>query len=54
MPSLRILHRPAFYLIVLLIGLLLLMTLWLQWKLDLLQEAETRQEPAAEVVSPRP
>lgn len=50
----KFLNRPAFYVILLLIAAMLLLTLWMQWKLDSLPEGKARQEPAPAAVSKRP
>lgn len=49
----RLLSRPGFYVIVLLIAALLLLTLWMSWKLDTLPKRKSKQE-AAPVAVPYP
>ncbi|MBL9180180.1 MAG: hypothetical protein JNM65_19110 [Verrucomicrobiaceae bacterium] len=49
----RLLSRPGFYLISLLIAVLLLLTGWMQWKLDTLPKLKSKQE-AAPVAVPYP
>lgn len=50
----KLLSRPGFYMIVLLIGALLLLTLWLQWKLETLPKRKVKQESAPAAVSHPP
>lgn len=50
----KFLNRPAFYIIALLIAVMLLLTLWMQWKLDSLPKGKARQETAPAAVSKRP
>ena len=45
-----LLSRPAFYVIVLLIGMMVMLTLWLQWKLETLpRQKEPKETPPAAV-----
>lgn len=46
--------RPGFYLIAMLIAAMLLLTLWMQWKLDSLPKRPAAQEQAPADVSTRP
>jgi len=48
------LTRPGFYVIFLLITAMLLLTLWLQWKLDSLPRHKAKQESAPAAVSHSP
>lgn len=50
----KFLSRPGFYIIALLIAALVLLTLWMQWKLDSLPKRKLKQEtpPAAVPTSP--
>uniref|UniRef100_UPI00378451CF hypothetical protein n=1 Tax=Prosthecobacter sp. TaxID=1965333 RepID=UPI00378451CF len=50
----KFLSRPGFYLIALLIATMLLLTLWLNWKLDTLPKHDVKQETAPAAVSTRP
>lgn len=50
----KFLSRPGFYAICLLIATLLLLTLWLQWKLDSLPKRKGKQETAPAAVSHPP
>ena len=50
----KFLSRPGFYVILLLIAALLLLTLWLQWKLDSLPKRNAKQETAPVAVSHPP
>jgi hypothetical protein len=50
----KFLSRPGFYLIALLIATMLLLTLWLNWKLDMLPKHDVKQETAPAAVSTRP
>lgn len=43
--------RPGFYLILLLIAAMLLLTAWLYWKLDTLPRRNPGQEPVPQAVS---
>jgi len=47
----RFLSRPGFYIIALLIAAMLLLTLWMNWKLDMLPKRKTKQEAAPAAVS---
>ena len=47
-------NRPGFYLILLLIAAMLLLTLWMQWKLDTLPKRKGKQETAPAAVSHPP
>jgi len=47
----KFLSRPAFYVIALLIAAMLLLTLWMQWKLDSLPKRKAKQEPPPAAVS---
>ncbi|MDI1314471.1 hypothetical protein [Prosthecobacter sp.] len=47
----KFLSRPGFYIILLLIAAMLLLTLWLQWKLDSLPKPNAKQETASAAVS---
>ncbi len=46
----RLLSRPAFYIITLLITTMLLLTLWMSWKLDTLPQRKSKQEAAPAAV----
>lgn len=49
----KFLSRPAFYVIVLLIAAMLLLTMWMSWKLDTLPKRKLKQEsPPAAVSTP--
>ncbi len=50
----KFLSRPGFYVIALLIAAMLLLTLWLNWKLDTLPKRQSKQEtpPAAVPTTP--
>jgi hypothetical protein len=50
----KLLSRPGFYLIVLLMAAMLMLTLWLQWKLDTLPKRKVKQETAPAAVSHPP
>ena len=50
----KFLSRPGFYVIFLLIAMMLLLTLWLQWKLDSLPKHRAKQETAPGAVSHPP
>jgi hypothetical protein len=50
----KFLSRPGFYVIFLLIAMMLLLTLWLQWKLDSLPKHKAKQETAPAAVSHPP
>lgn len=50
----RLLTRPAFYVIVLLIAAMVALTLWLQWKLETLPRNKAQQESPPAAVSDRP
>lgn len=50
----KYLSRPAFYVIVLLIAAMVLLTLWVQWKLDWLSKRKEKQESAPAAVSHPP
>lgn len=47
----QFLSRPGFYVIFLLIAAMLLLTLWLQWKLDWLPKQKVKEETAPAAVS---
>lgn len=47
----KFLNRPGFYLILLLIAAMLMLTLWMQWKLDSLPKRKVKQETAPAAVS---
>lgn len=47
----KFLNRPGFYLILLLIAAMLMLTLWMQWKLDSLPKKKVKQETAPAAVS---
>jgi len=49
----KFLSRPGFHIIALLIAALLLLTLWMGWKLDTLPKRKTKQE-SAPVAVPHP
>lgn len=46
--------RPAFYVILLLIAAMVLLTLWLDWKLDTLPRHKVKQENVPAAVTDRP
>jgi flagellar basal body-associated protein FliL len=46
--------HPAFYIIVLLIAAMLLLTMWMSWKLDTLPKRKAKKENAPAVVSKPP
>lgn len=50
----RLLNRPAFYVIVLLVFAMLFLTVWLQWKVGQLSEQKGIQESRPAAVSDRP
>jgi hypothetical protein len=50
----KFLSRPGFYIIFLLIAAMLLLTVWMTWKLDELPKRKEKQESAAGVVSHPP
>ena len=50
----KFLSRPGFYVILLLIATMLLLTLWLQWKLEALPKHNAKQETAPAAVSHPP
>jgi hypothetical protein len=50
----QFLSRPGFYVIALLIAAMLLLTLWMQWKLDSLPKRPAAQETVPADVSSRP
>jgi len=50
----KLLNRPGFYLILLLIAAMLMLTLWMQWKLDSLPKRKVKQETAPTTVSHPP
>ncbi len=50
----KIHHRPAFYLILLLLAALLVLTYWMSSQLDTAFLLKAQQEPARPHVSPRP
>lgn len=50
----KFLNRPGFYLILLLIAAMLMLTLWMQWKLDSLPKRKVKQETAPTAVSHPP
>jgi hypothetical protein len=50
----KFLSRPGFYVIFLLIAAMLLLTLWLQWKIDELPKHKVKQETAPAAVSHPP
>ncbi len=47
----QFLSRPGFYLIVLLIAAMLLLTMWMSWQIDTLPQRKPAQEPAPAAVS---
>ena len=50
----KFLSRPGFYVIFLLIAAMLLLTLWLEWKIDSLPMHIAKQETAPAAVSHPP
>ena len=50
----KFLNRPGFYVIFLLIAAMLLLTLWMSWKLDSLPKRKAKQETAPAAVSHPP
>ncbi len=50
----KFLLRPGFYVILLLIAAMLLLTMYLQWKLDSLPKHKAKQETAPAAVSHPP
>ncbi len=50
----KFLNRPGFYLILLLIAAMLMLTLWMQWKLDSLPNRKVKLETAPTEVSHTP
>jgi magnesium-transporting ATPase (P-type) len=50
----KFLSRPGFYVILLLIAAMLLLTMYLQWKLDSLPKHKAKQETAPAAVSHPP
>lgn len=50
----QFLSRPGFYVIALLIAAMLLLTLWLNWKIDTLPQRKAKQESPPAAVSNRP
>jgi len=50
----KFLNRPGFYVIFLLIAAMLLLTLWMIWKLDSLPKRKAKQETAPAAVSHPP
>ncbi len=50
----KFLSRPGFYVILLLIAAMLLLTLWLEWKIDSLPKRKVKQETAPAAVSHPP
>lgn len=50
----KFLSRPAFYVIVLLIAAMLLLTSWMKWKLDTLPKRKAAKEPSPTAVSKPP
>ena len=46
----KFLSRPGFYIILLLIAAMLLLTLWLEWKIDSLPKHKAKQETAPAAV----
>ena len=50
----KFLSRPGFYVIFLLIAAMLLLTLWLEWKIDSLPMHKAKQETAPAAVSHPP
>ncbi|MBN8419767.1 MAG: hypothetical protein J0L73_12680 [Verrucomicrobia bacterium] len=50
----QFLSRPGFYVIFVLIAAMLLLTLWLQWKLDSLPKPKVKEETAPAAVSHAP
>ena len=47
----KLLSRPAFYVIGLLIAIMLLLTSWMKWKLDTLPKGKVEQESPPAPVS---
>jgi|GEM_PF-950239 len=47
----KFLSRPAFYMIALLIAAMLLLALWMQWKLDVLSKHKPKRETAPAAAS---
>ena len=50
----KFLSRPGFYVILLLIAAMLLLTFWMSWKLDSLPQRKAKQESAPTAVSNPP
>ncbi len=50
----KFLTRPGFYIILLLIAAMVLLTLWMSWKLDGLPKRKVKQETAPANVSHPP
>lgn len=50
----KFLSRPGFYVILLLIAAMLLLTLWLEWKIDSLPKRKVKKETAPAAVSHPP
>lgn len=50
----KFLWRPGFYAILLLIAAMVMLTLWLSWKLDELAKRKVKQESTPAAVSHRP
>ena len=50
----KYLSRPGFYIIFLLIAAMVLLTLWMSWKLDELPKRKVKQEPSPAAVSHPP
>ncbi|WP_395746034.1 hypothetical protein [Prosthecobacter sp.] len=50
----KFLNRPGFYVIALLIAAMVLLTLWMQWKMDSLPKRKVKQETAPAAVSHAP
>lgn len=50
----KFLSRPGFYVIALLIAAMLLLTLWMSWKLDTLPKRKPKEESPPAAVSKQP
>lgn len=50
----KIHHRPAFYLILMLLGALLVLTYWMTTQLETASSLKAKQESGRTHVSPRP
>lgn len=50
----KIHHRPAFYLILMLLAALLVLTYWMSSQLDTATSLKVQQETSRQHVSPRP